>query len=120
MEPSDPLETALFVLWIVISVALAFKARKPQHVYWPSVILAGGPLIYSNYLHGIPEMGGIIHLFVSGLHPLILFYMLRYYRKRKIELKQNSVDLRHRFSGGSHRPHPRASHQALWIKAKNS
>ncbi len=92
MEASEPLETALFVVWIGLSVALAFKARKPQHVYWPSVLLCGVPLIYSSYLHGPIEMGGIIHLFLSGLHPLILFYMIRHYRKWKLGLKRDNVD----------------------------
>lgn len=73
----------MWISLVIVSVYLAYKLKNPKAVYWLSVLLASIYVFYFQYSYYFMEMGGILHVFVAGLYPLLLFYIFKYFKNRK-------------------------------------
>jgi hypothetical protein len=73
----------MWISWVILSVYLAYKLISPKAVYWLSVLLASICVFYFQYAYYFMEMGGILHTFIAGLYPLLIFIYFRYFKNRK-------------------------------------
>jgi CHASE2 domain-containing sensor protein len=75
MTHPDILEWFTMGLWLVISIVIAWRARRKFWVFCGSVATAAPAIAFSMYQHGLLPMGGIFHAiaaggFALGLHGL--------------------------------------------------
>lgn len=77
------MEMLCYISWVVTCVIIAWKFKHPMYVYIISTILAGIPIIYSQQVHGILEVGGLFHILCAGLYPLGLHYLFSHIKSLK-------------------------------------
>ena len=77
MKGSTTIEWILLALWIVTALLLVRTSLRGRWVFLISCLAAIPFLVYDTYRFGLPEMGGILHLFSVGCLPLILRWAIR-------------------------------------------
>lgn len=77
MKGSATINWLLLAVWCVAALLLVRTRWRGRWVFLVSCIAAIPFLIYDSYRFGLPEMGGILHLFSFGCMPLILRWAIR-------------------------------------------
>ena len=72
----------VLIIWAIVVTLVAVKCRRGLTVYIASSALAVIPIAVSQREYGFLPMAGALHALTSGLYPLVLFALLRIYRKK--------------------------------------
>jgi hypothetical protein len=81
MEYSGKIDFALFGLWAIGSLLVAWHVRRRFYAYIDSVMLSIPTIAYSMLGYGLLPMGGIFHALCAGIYVLPFHYFFHRYRE---------------------------------------
>jgi CHASE2 domain-containing sensor protein len=71
------LDIALIVIWAVVTVAIAWFAKRPFRAFAAGVLLSAPLIGFWMWRDGVAPTGGILHAFCGGGYSLLFHFLFR-------------------------------------------